>query len=88
MRVLLVMSGSMGDVAPYTVSVCACTTPGHDVTIATHAPFAEVVTRAGLAFHPIAGDPGELLERAPGRPAAAPAPTRVPWPGCCAWSAR
>jgi sterol 3beta-glucosyltransferase len=67
MRVLIVTSGSMGDVAPYTGLGVALRDVGHDVTVATHAPFAEVVTRAGLAFHPIAGDLRELLQRAPGR---------------------
>jgi UDP:flavonoid glycosyltransferase YjiC (YdhE family) len=67
MRVLIVTSGSMGDVAPYTGLGVRLRDAGHDVTIATHLPFADTVTSTGLGFQPIAGDLRELLSRAHGQ---------------------
>ena len=56
MRVLIVTSGSMGDVAPYTGLGAGLRAAGHEVTLAAHEPFRSYVTGAGLGFAPLAGD--------------------------------
>ncbi|MFI5935511.1 glycosyltransferase [Actinoplanes sp. NPDC051494] len=61
MRVLIVTSGSMGDVAPYTGLGERLVAAGHAVTVATHEPFRDDV---GLPFLPLAGDLREVLGRA------------------------
>ena len=53
---LIVTSGSMGDVAPYTGLGVRLRDAGHEVTVATHAPFAPVFAAAGLPFEPMPGD--------------------------------
>src|SRR3712207_5950475 len=66
MRVLVVTSGTVGDVAPYIGLAARLRDAGHDVTLATHAPFADVVTAHGLAFRPLAGDLRTILPQARG----------------------
>jgi sterol 3beta-glucosyltransferase len=66
-RVLIVTSGSMGDVAPYTGLGNRLRDAGHEVTVATHEPFRAAVTATGLGFHPIPGDMRELLPHARGQ---------------------
>ena len=67
MRVLIVTSGSMGDVAPYTGLGVRLRDAGHTVTVATHAPFAGAVAAVGLPFVPIPGDLREILPQAHGQ---------------------
>ncbi|GIF26911.1 UDP:flavonoid glycosyltransferase YjiC (YdhE family) [Actinoplanes tereljensis] len=64
MRVLIVTSGSMGDVAPYTGLAVRIREAGHSVTLATHEPFRPMIERLGLAFTPIPGDLRTTLEQA------------------------
>lgn len=66
MRVLVLTSGTMGDVAPYTGLGTRLRDAGHQVTVATHAPFAAAVTRCGLPFHPLPGDLRAILPQARG----------------------
>jgi sterol 3beta-glucosyltransferase len=66
-RVLIVTSGSMGDVAPYTGLGARLGDAGHQVTVATHAGFADTVTAAGLGFRPLPGDLRAILPRARGQ---------------------
>jgi len=66
-RVLIVTSGSMGDVAPYTGLGLRLRDAGHQVTVATHAPFAPVFAALGLPFEPIPGDLRAILPQAPGQ---------------------
>jgi UDP:flavonoid glycosyltransferase YjiC (YdhE family) len=66
-RVLIVTSGSMGDVAPYSGLGDRLRDAGHDVTVATHEPFRAAITAAGLSFHPIPGDMREILPNARGQ---------------------
>jgi sterol 3beta-glucosyltransferase len=66
-RVLIVTSGSMGDVAPYTGLGRRLQETGHEVTVATHEPFRAAITATGLGFHPIPGDMRELLPHARGQ---------------------
>lgn len=67
MRVLIVTSGSVGDVAPYTGLGARIRDAGHDVTVASHAPFASAFAAAGLPFRPIPGDLREILPQARGQ---------------------
>jgi sterol 3beta-glucosyltransferase len=66
-RVLIVTSGSMGDVAPYTGLGARLAGAGHEVTIATHAGFADTVSAAGLPFQPLPGDLRAILPQARGQ---------------------
>jgi UDP:flavonoid glycosyltransferase YjiC (YdhE family) len=66
-RVLIVTSGSTGDVAPYTGLGVRLRDAGHTVTVATHAPFAGVFAGVGLPFLPIPGDLREILPQARGQ---------------------
>jgi sterol 3beta-glucosyltransferase len=66
-RVLIVTSGSMGDVAPYTGLGVRLRDAGHEVTLATHPPFRDAVTAVGLPFHPIPGDLRAILPQARGQ---------------------
>ncbi|MBK6874566.1 MAG: glycosyltransferase [Kineosporiaceae bacterium] len=56
MNVVIVASGSHGDVAPYAGLGVRLREAGHEVSIAAHAPTAELVTGAGLGFHELPGD--------------------------------
>jgi sterol 3beta-glucosyltransferase len=67
MRVLIVTSGSMGDVAPYTGLGTRLQAAGHDVTLATHEPFRAAVTATGLAFRAVPGDLRTVLPQARGQ---------------------
>ena len=67
MRVLIVSSGSMGDVAPYAGLGVDLRDAGHDVTVATHGPFADAIAGVGLPFLPIPGDLREVLSLARGQ---------------------
>jgi sterol 3beta-glucosyltransferase len=66
-RVLIVTSGSMGDVAPYTGLGRRLQAAGHEVTVATHEPFRAAVAATDLGFHPIPGDMREILPSARGQ---------------------
>lgn len=61
MHVVVIAAGSYGDVAPYTGLGSRLRDAGHDVTVAAHPPFADLVTGAGLGFHPLPGDLVSLL---------------------------
>lgn len=56
MNVVIVASGSHGDVAPYTGLGVRLREAGHDVSIAAHAAMSELVVGAGLGFHELPGD--------------------------------
>jgi UDP:flavonoid glycosyltransferase YjiC (YdhE family) len=66
-RVLIVTSGSMGDLAPYTGLGVRLRDAGHCVTVATHPPFAGALAAAGLPFLPIPGDLRAILPQARGQ---------------------
>ncbi|MFG1610796.1 glycosyltransferase [Actinoplanes sp. NPDC049265] len=66
-RVLIVTSGSMGDVAPYTGLGARIRDAGHEVTVASHAPFAAAFAEAGLPFKAVPGDLREILPQARGQ---------------------
>jgi sterol 3beta-glucosyltransferase len=66
-RVLIVTSGSMGDVAPYTGLGTALQAAGHAVTVATHESFRSVFAGVGLPFEPLPGDMRQVLPQARGQ---------------------
>jgi sterol 3beta-glucosyltransferase len=66
-RVLIITSGSTGDVAPYTGVAAYLRDAGLEVTLATHEAFRELATRAGVAFEPIPGDLRAVLPQAHGQ---------------------
>jgi UDP:flavonoid glycosyltransferase YjiC (YdhE family) len=66
-RVVVVAVGSRGDVQPYTALAAGLAAAGHEVAVATHAGFAELVGRTGLAFRPIAADPRAVVESEQGQ---------------------
>ena len=62
MRLTSFTVGSRGDVQPYVALGRGLRDAGFDVTIATHEPFRDFVTRHGLGFAPLPGDPRAVLE--------------------------
>ncbi|MEW2030621.1 glycosyltransferase [Streptomyces roseifaciens] len=62
MHVLLVTSGSTGDVAPFTGLGVRLRQAGHAVTVATHERFAGLIRACGLGFRHLPLDPGEMHE--------------------------
>ncbi|MFI6636974.1 glycosyltransferase [Nonomuraea fuscirosea] len=56
-KVLIMGIGTRGDVAPYAGLGVRLREAGHEVTIAAHEPYAELVTDAGLACVTLPGDP-------------------------------
>ncbi|MFE6776897.1 nucleotide disphospho-sugar-binding domain-containing protein [Streptomyces sp. NPDC057702] len=57
MRILVMAAGSRGDVVPYVGVGARLRAAGHEVALATHAPYAGAATAAGLAFRPLPADP-------------------------------
>jgi UDP:flavonoid glycosyltransferase YjiC (YdhE family) len=66
-RVLIVTSGSTGDMAPYTGLGTRLRDAGHRVTVAAHASFGPVFTAVGLPFEPLPGDLRAILPQARGQ---------------------
>ncbi len=62
MRVLISTVGSRGDVQPFVALGAELSKRGHDVTMATHAPFRSTVEAHGMTFAPLPGDPMAVLE--------------------------
>src|SRR3954454_24126239 len=61
MRILIVTAGSRGDVAPFTGLGQALQQAGHQVALAAHDRFADLVRGCGLEHRPLPGDPVELV---------------------------
>ncbi|MCC7052798.1 MAG: glycosyltransferase family 1 protein [Gemmatimonadaceae bacterium] len=61
MHLVIVTSGSRGDVQPYLALAVRATAAGHRVTLATHAMFESMVQARGIAFRPLHGDPVAML---------------------------
>lgn len=60
-RLTIAAIGSRGDVQPYVALGVGLANAGHDVSIATHVPFRDMVTSHGLRYLTITGNPQELL---------------------------
>ncbi|GGX92871.1 glycosyltransferase [Streptomyces hiroshimensis] len=71
MHVLLVTSGSTGDVAPFTGLGVRLRQAGHEVTVATHERFTGLIRSCGLGFRRLPLDPLDMHEacarKLPGR---------------------
>lgn len=61
MRILIVTAGSRGDVAPYTGLGQRLQQSGHQVAVAAHDLFADLVRGCGLEHRTLPGDPVELV---------------------------
>jgi sterol 3beta-glucosyltransferase len=61
MHITVVAVGSRGDVQPCVAIGQGLKQAGYDVRVATHAIFADLVARCGLAFAPIEGDPRQTM---------------------------
>jgi len=60
-KITILAGGTRGDVGPYTGIGVRLRDAGHDVTFATHQPFADLVRGCGLDFQSIPGDLREVL---------------------------
>jgi len=60
-RIVIMAVGSRGDVAPYTGLGVRMQEAGHQVTLATHGLFEELVRSRGLGFHPLPLDTQEQM---------------------------
>lgn len=61
MRILIVTAGSRGDVAPFTGLGLRLQQAGHEVALAAHDRFADLVGGCGLEYRPLPGDPVEQV---------------------------
>ena len=61
MRILILTAGSRGDVAPFTGLGRRLQQAGHQVALAAHDRFADLVRGCGLEFRRLPGDPVELV---------------------------
>lgn len=61
MHLVIVTSGSRGDVQPYLALALRAMQRGHRVTLATHDVFRPWVERTGVAFRSLHGDPMRML---------------------------
>lgn len=62
MRLTLITIGSRGDIQPFIPLALGLKAAGHTVKIATHGPYEAFVRGFGLDFHPIVGNPQEMLQ--------------------------
>lgn len=67
MRITIITIGSTGDVLPYTGLARRLAADGHEVAIATHAPFEDTVRTRGVGFHPLPMDMEAELTSTRGR---------------------
>src|SRR3954469_10808970 len=61
MRILIVTAGSRGDVAPFTGLGRRLQQAGHEVALAAHGRFADLVRECGLQYRALPGDPVDLV---------------------------
>jgi sterol 3beta-glucosyltransferase len=65
MSIITVLAiGTLGDVLPYVALGAGLEKASYDVTLATHTCFADYVTRHGLGFRPLSGEPDKWAEGA------------------------
>ncbi|HLV37186.1 MAG TPA: glycosyltransferase [Spirillospora sp.] len=62
MRITLITVGSRGDIQPFVPLALGLQAAGHQVRIATHGPYEDFVRFHHLDFHPIVGNPQEILQ--------------------------
>jgi UDP:flavonoid glycosyltransferase YjiC (YdhE family) len=85
MRILIAAAGSRGDVAPYTGLGQRLQQAGHQVALAAHGLFADLVREAGLEYRPLPGDPVELARARIASPLRRPDERRSP-PSSRSWA--
>src|SRR3954462_12656630 len=73
MRILIVTAGSRGDVAPFTGLGQRLQRAGHQVALAAHDRFADLVRECGLEYRALPGDPVELVRARTAAPSPAAA---------------
>lgn len=61
LNIVVQIVGSRGDVQPFIALGNELQKSGHRVRLATHDVFRDFVTKSGLEFYPIGGDPNELM---------------------------
>lgn len=61
MKIVLIAVGSQGDVQPLAALGTGLAALGHEVGLATHAPFEKLARSYGLDFREIAGDPRKIV---------------------------
>jgi sterol 3beta-glucosyltransferase len=61
MRITCLTIGSRGDVQPYIALCKRLLLEGHKPRIATHPEFETWITKHGIDFAPVAGEPAELM---------------------------
>ncbi|MEM6518907.1 MAG: glycosyltransferase [Cyanobacteria bacterium P01_C01_bin.70] len=61
MKINILTIGSRGDVQPYLALGVGLQQAGHRVQLTTHETFKELITRYGLEFFPIGGNPQDML---------------------------
>lgn len=64
-KIIILASGTRGDVQPYVALGLGLQSAGYKVSIATHEPFRSLVESRGLPFLPVDGNPSDLMA-APG----------------------
>jgi sterol 3beta-glucosyltransferase len=73
MRILILTAGSRGDVAPFTGLGQRLQRAGHQVALAAHDRFADLVRECGLEYRALPGDPVELVRARTAAPSPAAA---------------
>lgn len=63
MKITMICIGSTGDVRPYMLLGRELQSRGHQVTVASFAPFEKLLSDAGLGFFPLSGDVVEMMGR-------------------------
>jgi sterol 3beta-glucosyltransferase len=61
MRIVILTVGSLGDVRPLLALGLGLKRSGHQVLFATHNNFADLVSKVGLSFAPLPGDPNQIM---------------------------
>jgi sterol 3beta-glucosyltransferase len=67
LRIVILSTGSQGDVIPYLALAVGLKAAGHKVTLGTHSDFAPIVQARGIDFYAIADDSRALHETLEGR---------------------
>jgi sterol 3beta-glucosyltransferase len=65
-RVVMIASGSTGDVQAFVALGKGLAAAGHEVTVATHRAFEGLIQRNSLAFRPLSGDSEQFIKGAAG----------------------
>jgi sterol 3beta-glucosyltransferase len=61
LRITITTGGSRGEVQPYVALGLGLEAAGHEVRISAQAAYQQFVQERGLGFHPISGDPRQLV---------------------------